>query len=816
MTKLLVRILRIATMVFAFLFSAAITLGIVMEKYPAPLDAAFDTLSSEIVSEETDEADWIYQSKFKTAKEAFEGLKEFAIRESHETFALLKNEGNALPISKTAKITMMGLRSYAPVYGNSGGSIADKKTVETGNQIYKAFADNGFQLNPSMLKAYENYAATLTWGGKGFGATPPEYQGLAVTNDVPELSIAELASYNDAFDSEYDNYDDAAIIVVGRPGGESKNYYPGAEGLIEGLETTTGNILGLSTEEKEIIEEAKDNFDKVIVLVNSTMMMELGELEADPEIDAVMWIGYPGAYGFHGVADVLCGDKTPSAHLGDIYATNTAVAPAMMNFGNIPWANKSQFASGENVNGYLINAEGIYSGYRYYETRYADVVAGVSSAKTAKAGTYTGSDYKIATTDGVWDYAHEVVYPFGYGLSYTTFEQKLDSVEIMGDKRSAKVTVTVKNTGDTYSGKSVIQLYGQAPYEHGTTKVEKSAIQLLDFEKTKELKPGDSQTITMNVDLANIASYDSKDAKTFILDEGTYFMAIGDDSHDALNNILAAKGYDEADGMTEDGDKTKAYSWNWGYDADTFSVSYKGVEITNRLSDGIYSMDINTFLPGTVTYMTRSNFNGTFPKTYSGLTATGDLVPLLKNDFIQLKTDADTSKYQWGVKGDLTLNDMKGAEFNDPRWASLVDQVPIEEFLTFASKAFHNIQEIPSVQYMGHNADDGPGGSDNHYLEEGSYQGTPYADAEEYKGFGTRVAPTPTNLAYSWNKELAFENGEIILGESTLVLNLPIMIGPGMNMHRHAYNGRGGEYYSEDPILSGYIGSAVIQGAQSK
>lgn len=825
------RILRGLGMVSAVALAGSITAGVIMEMYPAPLDTFFNTLSSKVVSETTDEADWIYQSKYKSAKEAYEGLEEFAIREAVETFALLKNENNALPISKTAKVTLMGLRSYAPVYGNTGGSIADKGTVDRGNTIYESFAKRGFQLNPTMLATYAEYFKDTTWGVGSYGNVSPEYEGTSVTNDVPELSPAELAAINSNYKSDFANYNDAAIVVVGRPGGENKNYYPGEQGL-SGMDKsnypTTGNVLGLTTEEKAVIAEAKANFDKVIVLVNTSVQMEIAELKDDKDIDAVMWIGYPGPHGFKAVADVLNGTVTPSAHLGDIYAKNTALAPAMMNFGNAtPWADTSGI-SGGNLNSYLIQAEGIYSGYRYYETRYADIVAGVENAAAAKAGTYANADGSVAATDGKWSYSNEVVYPFGYGLSYASFSQTLDRVQVLGTKKTANVTVTVKNTqpADGYSGKSVIQLYASVPYtdydkQYG---VEKSAIQLMDFEKTKLLAPGESQTITMEVDLSNLASYDYTNAETYIVDDGDYYFAIGDDSHDALNNVLAAKGYSSTDGMTANGNADKTYKWTWsgsanGVDSRTFSVSKAGVPITNAVTEGQSAMDFNYFAPGTVTYLSRSNWNGTFPKTYSGLSAktTAELTAALSNDFYTIKSGEDTSKYVWGdTTSTLTLNDMKLADFDDPRWAEIVDKVTVEEFLDFAANAFHNIQKIPSVGYEGNNADDGPGGSDSHYLNEGSYQGTPFADAAEYSGLGTRVGPGQINLAYSWNKELAYENGEQILGESTLMLGLPIMIGPGMNIHRHAYNGRGGEYFSEDPILSGYIGSAVVQGAQSK
>lgn len=801
-----------------FAIAASVTAATLMEYYRDPLDQLLGTQSVKTTYEtiedgENHEDPWNFKSNFKTAKEAHDGFKEFALKEGDEAFALLKNKNEALPISKTQKITLLGLRSYAAIYGNTGGSIADKVTVEDGNRIYEAFKDEGFEINPSMLATYKAYCDTLTWGGKGFGAVPPGYSELNVADRVEELSKSELSAINPEYEKDFGTYD-TAVVVLGRIGGESVAYTKSEQ------PTATGTIMGISDEEKEILSLAKEKFKKVIVLINSTQVMEFSELKNDDGIDAIMWIGYPGAYGFHGVARNLNGTVNPSAHLGDFFPTNGLTAPGMQSMGNVPWANASDFDKAANVNGYLVEAEGIYTGYRYYESRYADIVNGVTGASNAKAGTYTDGTGKLAKVDGTWNYLNETNYPFGHGLSYTTFTQTLDSVSIKGDKRTAEVKVTVKNTGSR-AGKSVVQLYAQAPYteydkEHG---VERSAIQLMDFEKTKLLEPNESQTITMNVDMENLAAYDNDTAKTFIVEGGKHYFAIGDDSHDALNNILAKQGKTTAHGMTANGDASKVYEWDWGggVDAKTFSVSETGTEITNHLSDGIYSMDLNTFMPGTVTYLTRKDWNGTFPKEYAGLEAkNADLVKALGNDIITLKTNDDTSAYKWGVKNDLQLKDMKGAKWDDERWETLIDEVSITEFLDFASHAFHHIQEIPSVGYAGNDADDGPGGSDTHYFENGFYQGVQYSEADStpYKGMGSRVAPAQQNLAYTWNKELAYENGQIILGESSLVFNLPIMIGPGANLHRHGYNGRGGEYYSEDPILSGYIGSASVQGAQ--
>ena len=300
------------TAVGALLLAVAIMAGTIMETYRTSLDAFVGTRSQRTVTDQSaDNGDsWTYKSEYKTAKEAYEGFKKTAMDEAQETYALLKNSDNALPLSKSAKITMFGVRSYAPVYGSSGGSVTDgNSTVE----ITKAFEEEGFQINPSMLKAYQNYFKDKKWTTPQFGGgILPEYEDITKYNDPCELSLDELAKLNPEYKSQYGEYQDAAIVVVGRPAGENGDgYYPGQDGLADGVNTVTGDILSLSDEEMALVNEAKANFSKVIVLVNSTNPMEIANLQDDPDIDAIMWIGYPGAYGFYGVADVLNGTVSP-------------------------------------------------------------------------------------------------------------------------------------------------------------------------------------------------------------------------------------------------------------------------------------------------------------------------------------------------------------------------------------------------------------------------------------------------------------------------------------------------------------------------
>ena len=859
------RLFRGLTLVFAFLLVISVTLSIIMEKYRTALDENTGSVSQETVISDNAE-DWTYSTQFTSTKDAVDSMREFAIREAAESLVLLKNTNNSLPLTQERpKVTLFGIRSYAPYYGSTtGGSIPDKGVIDhdANKSTLETDFKEVFDVNPAMIQAYEDYCADFTWGSSGFGAQAPQYQGLYSTTDPTEPTLSELGVQSN--DLQYDQYNDAAIVILGRVSGEGSSFYPGEEGLGDGITTDSGNILGISDEEWAIIEEAKKCSSNVIVLINSTNQMDIEGLKQDPDIDSVMWIGNPGVYGFAAVAQALLGDVNPSGHLGDIYAVNSALAPAMMNYGlqyvrdengNITktyptgsdWTNAASY-SGMNVNSYLVEAEGIYTGYRYYETRYADslLASDARHAVAAKAGTYVNYDlenmtFMPATTDGSWNYSHEVSYPFGYGLSYTTFTQELTSVEVSDDHKTAVATVKVTNTGDV-AGKSVVQLYAQVPYTAGG--VEKSAIQLVDYEKTDELAKGASETVTLNIDMTNLTSYNSEEGDgAYVLDAGTYYFAVGESSHDALNNILAEQdvtGMVNTDGTAFTATSGKVKTWTLSAkDADTFDTSVTGYEIKNQLSEGDYATDVNAWgedITGfeEVTYLSRSNWNGTFPKTYTGfgIEAGSRLEEIMKNDFIDLKNDNSQENINALINGDssvdLTLADMEGAPYEDARWAELVSKIPLAETINFMASAFHNLEYIPSVGFGeypesgaigdigGYQADDGPGGSDSHNMSEAKEDGIAFEDADEYSWVGTRVAPAPVNLAYTWNKEIAYENGQLILGESTLLYQLPIMIGPGMNIHRTAYNGRNVEYYSEDPILSGFTGSAVVQGAQSK
>lgn len=463
------------------------------------------------------------------------------VNEMREGAALLRNENNTLPLTNATRISVFGHAAVDPAYqANAAGT-----KVKTGDynviDLKAALEAAGFEVNPGLWSGIAAGTATraqgpeATWGG-GYTVT-----GTATRTEENKAFYEALAG------TWADDYKDAAIVVLAREGGE------GVDLMMDDVDTdgSTLSALALHKDERDLLEMVRRDFDKVIVLLNSPYQMEVHEII--PYADSILFIGYPGHQGFTGVAEILKGDVNPSGHLADTYATDSLSAPAVVNSGTRtpPFSNAEAIVAAidqdENAEYMSFQAEGIYIGYRYYETRYADVVMGQGNA-AAPVGALEGA--------AAWNYADEVQYPFGYGLSYTTFDQTLDSVDVGEDTITAKVTVT--NTGDV-AGKSVVQLYAQTPYgdyerTHG---VEKSAVQLAGFAKTGELQPGASETVTVTTDKYLLASYDMtahNGEGGYILSEGDYYLAIGDDAHDALNNVLAAEGYTTGNGMTADGD----------------------------------------------------------------------------------------------------------------------------------------------------------------------------------------------------------------------------------------------------------------------
>ena len=759
---------------------------------------------------------------------------DFGTRLAEEGSVLLKNENNALPLSTSSsnKVTLMGYRSTAAysLYGMTIGSpVASAQNVS----FRTALETIGFDVNDTVADAYETVAAeygSANISGTSYSVTSLE--GHQYT--VKEPTIDEIrASAGTSFNSSINEYNDAAIVVVGRPTTEQGDYYVGDLGRDESqfTQSASKNVLSLSDNERAMIEFAEENFDTVIVCVNTSNTMELQELEQDEDIDSILWIGMPGNYGYYGVANILAGNANPSGRLSDTYAADTAQAPAAQNIGlnlytnyasAVDTAGNSYDLSSDVYYGssYVVQAEGIYIGYKYYETRYEDSIISSSSEATSSAGVgaYNGT--------GSWNYEDEVTYPFGYGLSYTTFEQTIDSVTFASDNKTADVTVTVENTGSV-DGKSVIQIYGQSPYTEydKNNLIEKASVQLLAYDKV-DVAAGQSKTVTVTVDLQYLASYDENGYQTYIMEAGDdYYFALGwneneEGAHAAVNNILAAKGYSAASSsMTSDGDASAAYRFSWSEDnLKLFSTSKAGTEITNQLDD----MDLNEYQTNSTVYLSRQRWSTSWPESYTNVEATPEMVDYLTNDYYDVSTSDDTSGILWGQtyeeEDDVNFTDMFGASYDDERWDTVLNKVTLENAIRYTASGDRSLTQMDEIYFL----------TSGSYTENGSVGLGKTLSAQSDESAPWFVSSSDANASYNcntfgaaplmastWNQDLLEEMGEL-WGNDALFANYAMIWAPSINVHRTSYNGRNGEYYSEDGVLSGYSALAVGKGALDK
>lgn len=707
-----------------------------------------------------------------------------SVAEEEEGAVLLKNENNTLPFSDGMRVTLFGHAAAQPLYKNSSAGSSGYKG-EYCIDLYTALESAGFEINDTLYNAYKESETTRGNGSATFGQEATEWS----------MGEENISFYTDELKQSWENdYNDAAIVMLSREGGEGVEVF--TEDPAEGI-----SQLALHQEEKDMLQMIKDSgkFDKIIVLINSGNAMELGWLD-EYDVDACLWIGLPGQRGFEGVANILAGAANPSGHLADTYAVNSLSAPAVVNgsYNNQNWTNldyvldSSEEADGD-ISWYTVQAEGIYIGYKYYETRYEDVILGQGNADSAK-GSSTGS---------AWNYNDEVSYPFGYGLSYSAFEQKLDSVEMDGE--SIKVTVTVTNMGDV-AGKSVVQIYAQTPYGDYEKKnlVEKSAIQLLDFGKTNVLEPGESQTLTIDCDKYLLASYDYISAKGYIMSEGDYYISIGDNAHDAVNNVLAAKGASgmvdvTGDQAAENADKT--YKWSETFDDETYKTSpYTDVEVTNQFED----CDVNYWQEGSVTYLSRNDWDATYPVSAVQVEATDEMIEILDGDYYTKPEDAKSvSDFTQGDNQDIPLAAMIGKDYDDEAWETYLNQFTLEELATLISDNF-GTAEIASVGKPAVLAGDGPDGPG------GTFNKEKYGDDRNDVCF-----PCENILASTYNKELMQRRGEL-MGEEAMYLGMTYVWMPGVNLHRTPFGGRNFEYYSEDANMNYLCAIPEVQGMESK
>ena len=809
------RVWRGVTTATASLLALSVCASTVVDGFRTDIDKFLGTKSTKLVTEDSDGTDlYTFKSDYTSTTELLHGIQDVGERMSEEGSVLLKNNG-ALPLTKgeTQKITLLGFSSYYPVQGGDMGSsfIANTGTDADTVDMVGAFKAKGFGLNQTVADMYEALkpmykSEVQSWGGtvEYNHITAPSTTGVFSSKEPSQAAMdSQDAGWKDSM-----NDNNVMIVTIARSASENGSYNPGTAGVDPTQNLNQTDPLGLSDDERDLINAAVTakaaNGGKVIVLLNNVSAMEVQEIEDNVGVDAILQVGLPGGYGFYGVADILSGAVSPSGHLTDTYAVKNASAPSAQNFGDLQWANANPDIS---MNDAIVEAENIYIGYKYYETRYFDTVMGQGNAAST-VGSSTGS---------AWNYDDEVTYPFGYGLSYTTFEQTLDNLNVDLENETVTANVTVKNTGSV-AGKDVVQLYVSLPYtdydkEHG---VEKAAIQLLDYGKTAELAPGASETVTITADMQNMASWDSTADNAagtkgcYILDAGDYWFTIGNGAHEAVQNVLAAEGQDVG------GDADKAKTWNLGsQDTTTFATTKNGTAVENQLAD----MDVNYWLPGTATYLTRADWEGTFPKTYKDLTATDEMIDILDNDIYEINANGDPSTVTFGADNGLTLADLKGvSDINDERWDMLMDEITLEECMIRTGFGGTSTKVIESIMSPEAIQNDGPNGFNSYPL--GQYANTDAStgdpcvvDANDpnltYK-MGTMV--NETVIAQTFNKDLAADYGRVI-GNYSLWANTAIFWGIGTNLHRLPYNARNHEYYSEDAVLTAGQGTAYAAAA---
>lgn len=794
------------------------------------INSRLGTSNYEMVRDENATGDGIYyDSEFESLADVIAAKNALGEEISEEGSVLLKNDG-ALPLDKTKEtVTLWGFNSSSPILGGMMGSSAvaayDGSQMTYG--IEEAMAEKGFTLNQDMMDFYADSSMdTYRMQSNLFGQVMYGH-ALSVAFDATYepastyfVGEAPANLYSDDLLASADG--SAAVVMISRDSSEAADYEPGM--VNSAPEDSFERVLALSENEKAMIELAKQHSTKVIVLINSDNPLEIEELKQDKEIGAILWTGEPGLNGFLGVADILSGEVSPSGGLTDTYAVNSLSAPAMVNYGLFLYNNPELDTTSMNHDTdpygdwYLVETEGIYVGYKYYESRYEDQILDRGNA-ASEAG---------ATAGGSWDYTQEVSYPFGYGMSYTTFSRKLDSVEVsIGGEGTALITVT--NTGDT-AGKAIAQLYVQTPYEEGG--LEKSAIQLIGFGKTDVLQPKESQTVTVTFDPKFMASYDETYTKengtdgAWVLSAGDYYFATGNGAHEALNNVLALKLKSTKDllTITEDEVIDKAAAAVWTLDTEDAETYSENVE--NALQDA----ELDKLTGMEIEYFTRADWTkGWTPVT--DVTATEEMVADLTQNRYGFTENGEG--VTWGADNGISLMDLISfdedgnitsvADINDERWDSLMDQMTLDEAMNFIQAGGDDFENIDSIGLPRTFAQDGPVGFAYDQVAGYAIKWSPsqsffptYVSQEE-AGASTSMASMPTEpvVASTFNLELARREGELF-GEDGLWSHIQTILAPGMNLHRTVYCARNHEYYSEDSMLTNRMGDAVCEGGNSK
>ena len=673
--------------------------------------------------------------------ETNEEAAEVAEEIMEDGIVLLKNE-SLLPLNETKKLNIFGWESINPAYGGAGsGGINDLYDIVSLNQ---GLENAGFSINQELVDFYNNY-----------GADNPEMSIQKQSWTLPEPPVD---TYSDELIKSAKEYSDVAVVVLSRKAGEGHNDIPmdvrkaaydnnsdEYDDFPEGE-----HYLQLSQTERDMVDMVCSNFDNVIVIYNGANQFELGFADEYPQIKSVVWCPGTGNVGFNALGKVFSGEVNPSGKTPDTFIYDMTTAPWWNNAEKIEYTNLADMAvEGMNAGTAQVYApaftnyvEGIYVGYKYYET---------------------------AAQEGAIDYDKTVQYPFGYGLSYTEFEQKMGELEEKDGQISVDVEVT--NTGDV-AGKDVVEVYYKPPYTNGG--IEKSSANLIEFEKTNLLQPGESQTVTVTFSIEDMASYDENHAKAYVLEKGDYVISINSDSHTVLDQ------------------KT--------YTADK-DVVYKGEN--KRASDDTAATNVFEDAKGDITYLSRADHFANYEEA-TAAPASAELGEPYVSEY-HLNSNFDKTTYlndedvmpTTGADNGLTLADMRDADYDDPRWEKLLDQLTVDEMANMIAMAGYQTAAMDSVGKVATLDFDGPAAINNNFT-----------------GVGSIGFPIEVVVASTWNKELAQAWGEC-MGKISQEMGAEGWYAPGMNTHRTAFGARNYEYFSEDGVLAGNMGAKAVEGARN-
>lgn len=836
--KKLSPVMRGISAAMASVLTLAITGTSVADTYRSNLDDVLGT-QSYVTSSDKDSAR--FKSDYDTIEDMMAAAKDIAIREGEEGTVVMKNDNDVLPLN-TANVALFGLAAYAP-YPYTSGDL--KGGNEDAVDLVQAFTDAGITVNETlkdlyatMMNRHEEEVANQ-WTGEITKQTAYDIIYSTTVGDMVDYTIAEVppAEFENLGGSEdwksaIDKDSTTAICVFARAAGESNTYAPGSAVNYAG-EKTGKDPLELSEDELAVIDAAKETCSKVVVLINSgnTLMIRDIAEGGSHEVDGIAYIGCPNDYQFTGIVNVLTGKVNATGALPDTYVADNASIPAVQNFGGdyyadyaivaanaengydsrYPGVEISNDSSAGSFGGgsatysagqYIVEAEGIYVGYKYYETRYFDSVMNPSFHADSGAG---------ATQSDSWNYDNEVVYSFGHTLSYLDYTQELKSVNV--DKNTdgditAVIAVTNKSNQD---GRFLAQLYVQQPYtaydmENG---VEKSAVMFLNSAKVN-VAAGATEEVTITVPAKYLASYDYRNAKTYILDEGDYYFTAAAGAHEAVNNFLAAQGKTTADGMDAQATGgTVVWSDNTSLDTTTFAMAHD-TEITNVADDA----DLNYWTgEDTVVYLSRQDWEGTYPINYntdveiniSDSPKAEEWIAALRGQQYTIQTDNPAT--EGGDKG-VRLNSTYVQEeqlnnIQDSFWDTLVSSITIDEAVGAVihggsqSDVLTNVENPIVLQNEGVNG-----------------FATGYTDEATGKTYQFNIS-SQTLLGSSFNPQLAYEWG-LVEGNSGLWLERYDIWGTGLTQRRTPYNGRNYEYFSEDPMLTNRLGYGVLRGCAEK